>query len=499
MTPSRVADNMTKRWVSKWNDSVDTAPVNNIEYLSINDSVKGGDLQWNLPPSKSHLIRLLALSAQSNQVITLKNVNNAGEDSRSMRRCLQQLGVKIEDMANGEVLSKSGLAEVAFHPDSVDWRVHGVGSDGFSKPASVLHAGNSGTAFRILTTISANIGQSVAIDGDRSLRLRDFSTLIGTLESSGVTVSRGHGEEALPLIVCGPIDCSQQVDLDLSKSSQPYSAWMLSSSRFSDNKKLNHKGQAVSRKHSDLTYRLCLESGADFSDETLRPWVPHFADTEVLVPRDASMVSFAMLATKVLQTKTIISGWPQSEDALGNDILQQYCIELGFTWNETNSNVEITLSNNSDDNGDDRDNSDIGDSRDDGENEINLRDANDLLPPLAALMAISSGGRIIGAAHAAHKESNRLTKTRQLLVQFGIESTVLQDGIEVAGGQKIKPPGDIVSTFGDHRLQMTAVILACACSAKVAGPNLHKIADENLLLRLIEYGINIEEKLFKSK
>ena len=484
MTPSRVADNMAKRWVSKWNDSVGTAPVNDIEYLSINESAKGGNLQWNLPPSKSHLIRLLALSAQSNQVITLKNVNNAGEDSRSMRRCLQQLGVKIEDIANGEILSKPGLAEVAFHPDSVDWRVHGVGSDGFSKPASVLHAGNSGTAFRILTAISANIGQSVAIDGDRSLRLRDFSTLIETLESSGVTVSRGHGEESLPLIVCGPIDCSQQVDLDLSKSSQPYSAWMLSSSMFSSNKKLNLKGQAVSRKHSDLTFRLCVESGADFSDEVLRPWVPHFADTEVLVPRDASMVSFAMLATKVLQTKTIISGWPQSQDALGNDILQQYCSELGFTWNETNSNVEITLSNNSSNNGD---------------NEINLRDANDLLPPLAALMAIYSGGRIIGAAHAAHKESNRLTKTHQLLLQFGIESKVLQDGIEVVGGQQIKSPGNIVSTFGDHRLQMTAVILACACSGKVSGPNLHKVADEDLLLRLIEYGINIEEKLFKSK
>ena len=484
MTPSRVADNMAKRWVSKWNDSVGTAPVNDIEYLSINESAKGGNLQWNLPPSKSHLIRLLALSAQSNQVITLKNVNNAGEDSRSMRRCLQQLGVKIEDIANGEILSKPGLAEVAFHPDSVDWRVHGVGSDGFSKPASVLHAGNSGTAFRILTAISANIGQSVAIDGDRSLRLRDFSTLIETLESSGVTVSRGHGEESLPLIVCGPIDCSQQVDLDLSKSSQPYSAWMLSSSMFSSNKKLNLKGQAVSRKHSDLTFRLCVESGADFSDEVLRPWVPHFADTEVLVPRDASMLSFAMLATKVLQTKTIISGWPQSQDALGNDILQQYCSELGFTWNETNSNVEITLSNNSSNNGD---------------NEINLRDANDLLPPLAALMAIYSGGRIIGAAHAAHKESNRLTKTHQLLLQFGIESKVLQDGIEVVGGQQIKSPGNIVSTFGDHRLQMTAVILACACSGKVSGPNLHKVADEDLLLRLIEYGINIEEKLFKSK
>jgi hypothetical protein len=46
---------------------------------------------------------------------------------------------------------------------------------------------------------------------------------------------------------------------------------------------------------------------------------------------------------------------------------------------------------------------------------------------------------------------------------------------------------------------MTAVILACACSAKISAPNLHKVADENLLLRLSNYGINVEKKLFKSK
>ena len=482
MTSSRVVGNMGKRWISKWNATVDTAPANDIEFLAINGQKRGGDLQWDLPPSKSHLIRLLALSAQSNQIITLKNVKNAGDDSRSMRRCLQQLGVKIEDIANGEILYETGQSEVAFHPGAEEWRVHGVGSNGFTKPASVLHAGNSGTAFRILTTISANIGESVAIDGDRSLRLRDFSTLIETLESSEVKVSRGHGEEALPLIVCGPIDCSQQVDLDLSKSSQPHSAWMLASAQFSGNIKLNLLGQAVSRKHSDLTHRLCTESGADFSNSILRPWIPYFAQTEVIVPRDASMISFAMLATKVLHTKTIITGLPQTEDALGNDILQQYSSELGFSWNENDSNVELSSS----------------ETMAEG-SEINLRDANDLLPPLAALMAISCGGKITGAAHAAHKESNRLTKTRQLLLQYGIESTVLQDGIEVRGAQQIHQPSGIVQTFGDHRLQMTAVILACACSANVANHNLHKIADENLLLRLSDYGINIEKKLFKNK
>lgn len=480
MRQSRVDDNMAKRWVSKWNASVDSAPANDIEYLALNNSIKGGDLQWDLPPSKSHLIRLLALSAQSNQIITLKNVKNAGEDSRSMRRCLQQLGVKIEDVTNGRVLSRVGLSEVAFHPDAEDWRVYGIGSKGFSKPASVLHAGNSGTAFRILCAISANLGQNVAIDGDRSLRMRDFSTLISTLEGSGVKVSRGYGEEALPLIVCGPVNCEQIVDLDLSKSSQPYSAWMLAAAKFGGATKLVLKGDAVSRKHSDLTYRLCRQSGADFSDSTLRPWTPHFTNTDVVVARDASMVGFAMLATKVLQTRTKISSYPQTEDALGNDILRRYCGELGFAWDENAGAVELSLGKTLE-----------------GGGEINLRDANDLLPPLAALMAISGGGKIVGAAHAAHKESNRLTKTRQLLLQFAIESTVLPDGIEVYGGQKICLPSGIVQTFGDHRLQMTAVILGCAVSAKIGGPNLHKVADENLLMRLSNYGISVEKMLHK--
>ena len=49
-----------------------------------------------------------------------------------------------------------------------------------------------------------------------------------------------------------------------------------------------------------------------------------------------------------------------------------------------------------------------------------LRDSNDLITPMAAWLAIGEGGTISGASHAALKESNRITKTVEMLSQFGI-------------------------------------------------------------------------------
>ena len=68
-----------------------------------------------------------------------------------------------------------------------------------------------------------------------------------------------------------------------------------------------------------------------------------------------------------------------------------------------------------------------------------LRDSNDLITPMAAWLSMSNGGIISGAAHAAHKESNRITRTVEMLSKFGIESSATSDGIIVKGGQVPHP------------------------------------------------------------
>ena len=114
------------------------------------------------------------------------------------------------------------------------------------------------------------------------------------------------------------------------------------------------------------------------------------------------------------------------------------------------------------------------------------------LPPLAALLSLGSGGRITGAAHAVHKESNRLSRTVELLSCFGIKATLFDDGIEVEGNQKPISPKQPVPTFDDHRLFMTAVLLASNTGGEVIGHTLHHVADEGFVQRLLDAGVGIE-------
>ena len=98
--------------------------------------------------------------------------------------------------------------------------------------------------------------------------------------------------------------------------------------------------------------------------------------------------------------------------------------------------------------------------------------------------SLSGGGRLRGAAHAKHKESNRILSTKTLLNAFGLTANIEEDGLSIEGGQTLSMPDSLVDTYGDHRIQMTAVLLATQTGATVEGPRLHRIADPEFLTRL---------------
>ena len=133
--------------------------------------------------------------------------------------------------------------------------------------------------------------------------------------------------------------------------------------------------------------------------------------------------------------------------------------------------------------------------------DLDLRDSNDLITPVAAMMALGAGGRIVGAAHAAYKESNRITKTQELLGQFGLKCAIQEDGLEVPGGQLISDPESLVLTHEDHRLQMTALVLALGCEGQVTieGDGLHGVADPQAVSRWVDAGAVIESFLYQPK
>ncbi len=468
---------MARGWVKRWTSSGKDHRRNDLRILRITPRSESTRIQWQLPPSKSHLIRALALFSQTQQKVTLENVASAGDDVRAMRCSLAQMGVHFADYdREGQLLHQINPIDLGPHPDSVRWVLSGVGPLGFKRPASVLNAANSGTALRFLAGIAARMEGPIMLDGDLSLRQRDSEALWDSLKQAGIEVSIGQGKERLPVILSGPWkeeQLAQGIELDISRSSQPLSSWMLASASLPMDVELKLQGKGVSNRHSKLTAEMIQLTGGKVelngAQCLLSPWTPSLEEAYT-VPGDASMTSFAFLATHCLDAEIELHGWPGSEQAIGHEILFDSAIECGIKWDDdillgVSSKVPVTL---------------------------DVTDSNDILPPLAALLSLGCGGKIIGAAHAVHKESNRLSRTVEVLSYFGIEATLLADGIEVKGSQKPIMPQQPVPTFDDHRLFMTAVLLASKTGGEVIGHTLHHVADEAFVQRLQDAGVGIE-------
>ena len=370
--------------------------------LEIEPSILSGTLR--LPPSKSHSMRWLTLASMDESPTRIE-MWEIGEDVQAMIVCLTNLGIKWDGMTM---------------------------TGGDLKPSnSVLDCQNSGTALRFLIAQAATCGFPITLDGDASLRARSSLHLV---ESLGISAQSLSENSEYPLQLTGPFT-AKSVNIDVSKTSQFHSAMMLMAPR-TNGFKINTHGEAVSRKHSDLTWDLCKKTGAVIPGE---PWVVNCPD--VVIPSDASMMAFAKLSGLDVENA------PEVVDSIGHDLDNKF-----------------------------------------------LRDSNDLITPMAAWLALGEGGTISGAKHAAFKESNRITKTAELLSKFGITSTINDDGITVLGGQKPVRPQGIVETFDDHRIQMTAILLASICGGIIEGATLHKVAWPSFLEQLVNLGLKVKNQ-----
>ena len=369
----------------------------------------------DLPPSKSHLIRWLLLAAQGENSVEIHGVEGAAKDACAMRDALVQLGVRIEI-------------------ETDTWTVYGVGVNGFKCPKERLDFQNSGTALRLLTIAATQIGDWITIDGDSTLESRidrDF------WESLGIQIKFDSGRRNLPMEIKGPITLDY-LTLNVSKTSQHLSALVLLMPARNVPLSLNKEGELVSRRHAELTFALAAKCGSlnGIDDAILRPWNCE-PPNRVQIPADASHIVFWKLY-EMLHDTTV--EWPDvaAADSIGAEVLE------GLNLYESQT--------------------------------INLRDANDLITPLAAAMAVGGGGEIVGASHAQFKESDRVTCTVEMLASFSIEVESTPEGLRITGGQSPIAPNRVVPTFGDHRMQMTAAILATKVGAEIEGEDLHEVS-----------------------
>ena len=374
-----------------------------------------GVFEYRLPPSKSHMIRELMLASKSMKNTEIIFNGTPGEDIISMSNCLELMGVEIIK-------------------EERKWIVKPP-KNGLIAPKEEIDCGNSGTVAKIMSVIAATFDSEIIVDGDSSLRNRSNIELANFLRELGCEVS-GNG---FPCRIKGPMKIQKKLDIDVSRSSQPITSLILSSSDFKEEIDISLLGEKVSRGYLELTINLARKWGFEGRVENnnirLSNWDVKSPGT-VIIPSEISLYPMAILLEKLHQDLQIKV---KKDDP--DNLLSSTLEDLEKT------NFEI----------------------------LNLVNASDIITPAAALMAISNGGEIIGAEHTKGKESDRIIKTCELLNAFSINCKPKKDGIKLYGKELPKRPEVEIKTHMDHRLAMTAVILATYCGAEIDNTEIIKV------------------------
>ena len=247
------------------------------------------------------------------------------------------------------------------------------------------------------------------------------------MEDLGCKVS----SDSLPLEITGPIT-GGRTRIDESLSSQTLTAIILASAGLQTQIEVSLYGDAVSRWYRDLTIEICNECGLSGTLEEemiLSNWEVR-TPKKVEIPPEISLFPLSVLFDLLHGTRSL----DQDLTSIRSPVLEA-----------------------------------ISDALSSEKDEVDLRDSSDIIAPCAVIMALGTGGEILGAPHARGKESDRILSTVRLLSSFGMEANETDTGLKIPGGQLPRSPKRVFDCELDHRLAMTAGVLATKVGADLSG------------------------------
>ena len=342
--------------------------------------------------------------------------------------------------------------------DDQSWTVTGVGENGLKSPKGKVDCGNAGTGVRLIMGAAAAYNIEAKFTGDESLRSRPMARVLDPLREMGVETDAAKGDR-LPAMIRSqgalkPIDYTPA-----QASAQVKSAILLAGLK-------TEGATTVREKHlsRDHTENMLRAFGAEVTtrpkDEgqvvTIKGPV-QLKGTRINVPGDPSSAAFAIVAALIV---------PGSDIGIENVMMNPTRIGLLETLSEMGG--EIRADNFRKSGGEV-----IADLH---VRHSNLRGVNvppkrapamiDEYPILAVAAAFAKGETIMeGIEELRVKESDRIMATVELLRRNGVDVTETADGMRVKGGQV--SGGATVTTYHDHRIAMSALILGLAAQSPV--------------------------------
>ena len=387
------------------------------------------DATVTLPGSKSLTNRYLVLAALASGTSRLRRPLRS-RDTELMAQALRQLGAGVDDATS----SAGSLA-------SPDWLITPATLRGGGR----IDCGLAGTVMRFLPPVAALARGPVHFDGDEHARVRPMAAIIDALRDLSVTVD-DEGSGTLPFVVEGEGSLDGgTVTLDASASSQFVSALLLAGSRYAEGITVIHDGKPLpSLPHIDMTVETLRDAGAEVDDSEANTWrvePGELLPLDVTVEPDLSNAAAFLAAAVVAGGSVRVPDWPQHTTQAGDQI-RDVLDQMGAEVHLDSRHLTVT-----------------GDGRPHGV-DIDLSDAAELTPVVAALAACADGPSIIrGVGHIRGHETDRIAALSRELGALGVEVTEREDGLRI-DPRPLHPA--TFHTYADHRMVMAAGVLSLA-------------------------------------
>ncbi len=393
-----------------------------------------------LPGDKSITHRALILAAIAEGESRIRDGSD-GLDCNSTAGALAALGVRIE---------RRGSAEGG----RVDRLVRSPGRGGWSEPAGVLDAGNSGTTLRLLAGVLAGTPLRAVIDGDDSLRRRPVARIIEPLRRMGATVHARAADTLPPLTVEGRSPLEAIVHRPTVPSAQVKSAILLAG--------LSARGTVEVREAvatRDHTERMLRDRGVDVTSFEDGDWVVRMEGGATVQPRDERVPGDVSAAAFWLVAGAAHPDAELTLEGVGLNPTRRAVVEL-----LRRMGAEIRVEPLATDASEPVGTLTVSSSRLRAI-EVDAADvarAIDEIPALCLAAACAEGTtRIHGAGELRNKESDRIAGIADGLSALGARVAVEGDDLAIEGRAGVPGFGLVgapVRTLGDHRLAMTFAV-----------------------------------------
>lgn len=394
-----------------------------------------------VPSDKSITHRALLCGAIATGETVLADAR-LGEDHRSTVAILRGLGVTIEE--------------------GTETRIHGAGFDGLRAPEAPLDCGNSGTTIRLVSGILAAQPFRSVLVGDASLMKRPMRRVAEPLRLRGARIEGrlgGKPGELTPPLEIGPLlppNVLGPLAYDIPVASAQVKSALLLSGLFADGQTVLTE-PLVSRDHTERMLAALgvpvdrVGSATILDGPRFGGRLPGFSFTP---PGDFSSAAFVVAAAFMVEgSRTGARKVGLNPTRLG--FLDAVRMMGGEIAAETN-HIEMLEPEG------------VLEARFSPLRAVSLGGetvtrAIDEIPILAALAARAHGTTTIAdAAELRVKESDRIAAIVAMLRAFGVGAEARPDGLVIEGVPDRPLAAARVASHGDHRIAMSAAILALA-------------------------------------